>query len=99
MLFAIYGRDAPQSLAPRRASRDAHLARVRQLQSEGRLVIAGPHPAIPTAEPGEAGYTGSLIIAEFAGLAEARSWAEEDPYLAAGAWQAVDVRPFLQVLP
>ena len=99
MLFAISGTDAPGSLGRRRESRAAHLARVRQLQAEGRLVIAGPHPAIPTADPGDAGYTGSLIIAEFADLESATAWARQDPYLAAGAWQGVDVRPFVQVLP
>jgi uncharacterized protein YciI len=99
MLFAIYGHDAPGSLERRRASREAHLARVRQLQTEGRLVIAGPHPAIATTDPGDAGYTGSLIIAEFADLESARTWAQQDPYLAAGAWQEIDVRPFVQVLP
>jgi uncharacterized protein YciI len=99
MLFAIYGHDAPGSLERRRASREAHLARVRQLQADGRLIIAGPHPAIPTAEPGDAGYTGSLIIAEFADLESARAWAQQDPYVAAGAWREVDVRPFVQVLP
>lgn len=99
MLFAIYGQDAPRSLERRRASREAHLARVRQLQAEGRLVIAGPHPAIPTTDPGDAGYTGSLIIAEFADLESARAWAQQDPYVAAGAWHEVDVRPFVQVLP
>ena len=83
----------------RRASRDSHLARVRQLQAEGRLIIAGPHPAIPTADPGDAGYTGSLIIAQFPDLESATDWARQDPYLAAGAWQEVDVRPFVQVLP
>jgi uncharacterized protein YciI len=99
MLFVIYGHDAPGSLERRRASRENHLARVRQLQAEGRLVIAGPHPAIATADPGDAGYTGSLIIAEFADLESARTWAQQDPYVAAGAWQQVDVRPFVQVLP
>jgi uncharacterized protein YciI len=99
MLFAIFGHDAPRSLDMRRASREAHLARVRQLQAQGRLVIAGPHPTIPTADPGDAGYTGSLIIAEFADLESARTWAQQDPYLAAGAWQEIDVRPFVQVLP
>lgn len=99
MLFAIYGHDSPGSLERRRASREAHLARVRQLQAEGRLIIAGPHPAIATTDPGDAGYTGSLIIAEFADLKSARAWARQDPYIAAGAWQEIDVRPFVQVLP
>jgi uncharacterized protein YciI len=99
MLFAIQGHDAGDSLQKRRSSREAHLARVQRLQSEGRLVIAGPHPAIPTQDPGEAGYTGSLIIAEFPDLDSARAWAEQDPYVEAGAWERVDVKPFVQVLP
>jgi uncharacterized protein len=99
MLFAIFGTDAAGSLAKRRSSRDAHLARVRQLQADGRLIIAGPHPAIATRDPGEAGYTGSLIIAEFPDLESAMDWARQDPYVAAGAWAHVDVRPFVQVLP
>jgi uncharacterized protein YciI len=99
MLFAIFGTDAAGSLGQRRASREAHLARVRQLQAEGRLVIAGPHPAIATQDPGDAGYTGSLIIAEFLDLDSALDWARQDPYVASGAWAGVEVRPFVQVLP
>ena len=99
MLFAITGHDAPESLTRRLAVREAHLARVRLLVDAGRLIIAGPHPAIPTADPGQAGYTGSLIIAEFPSQAAAEEWAAADPYLSSGAWHRVDVRPFVQVLP
>lgn len=99
MLFAIHGTDADGSLDRRLAVRTEHLARVRDLLEQGRLVLAGPFPAIPTSEPGPAGYTGSLIVAEFPSLADAEAWAAQDPYLAAGAWQRVDVRPFVQVLP
>jgi uncharacterized protein YciI len=99
MLFAIHGTDADASLDRRLAVRAEHLARVRELLEQGRLVLAGPFPAIPTSEPGPAGYTGSLIVAEFPSLAAAEAWAAEDPYLAAGAWLRVEVRPFVQVLP
>jgi uncharacterized protein len=99
MLYAIFGDDAPDSLAMRRQSREAHLARVKLLLEEGRLVLAGPHPATDCANPGTLGFTGSLIVAEFADLAAATDWAEKDPYLATGAWRSVSVRPFVQVLP
>lgn len=99
MLFVIVGHDVADSLARRLAVRSEHLARVRALLTDGRLVIAGPHPALPTTDPGAAGYTGSLIIAEFPSLADAQAWASADPYLAAGAWSTVEVRPFVQVLP
>lgn len=99
MLYAIAGTDAPESLAIRLASRTAHLERVARLRHEGRLVIAGPHPRLDCNEPGEAGYSGSLIIAEFASLSDAEAWANADPYLEAGAWVDVDVRPFVQVMP
>jgi len=99
MLYAIFGEDAHDSLPARRGAREAHLARVRQLQERGLLVIAGPHPALDCAEPGDSGFTGSLIIAEFTDLHAAKSWAESDPYITAGAWKVVTVRPFIQVLP
>jgi len=99
MLYAIAGTDGPDSLPGRIASRAAHLARVTQLRDQGRLVLAGPHPRLDTSEPGEAGYSGSLIIAEFASLAAAEAWASADPYVAAGVWAHVSVRPFVQVLP
>jgi len=99
MLYAIYARDNPDSLPARQGARPDHLARIKALRDEGRLVIAGPHPAIDATEPGDAGYSGSLVIAEFASLAEAEQWAAADPYIAAGAWSGVEVRPFIQVLP
>jgi uncharacterized protein YciI len=99
MLYAITGTDSPDSLPRRVAARTAHLARVRQLLDEGRLVIAGPHPNLDTNDPGEAGYSGSLIVAEFDSLADAESWAGADPYVAGGAWVDVSVKPFVQVMP
>ena len=99
MLYAITGTDAPDSLPGRRAARTAHLARVTQLRDQGRLVLAGPHPRLDTNDPGEAGYSGSLIVAEFASLAEAEAWAAADPYVAAGVWATTNVKPFVQVMP
>ena len=99
MLYVILGVDGPDGLARRGAARTAHLARVSALQDAGRLVVAGPMPALDTAEPGPAGFTGSLIVAEFADLGAAQRWAAADPYLEAGAWSEVQVRPFRQVLP
>ena len=99
MLYAIAGTDAPDSLPGRVAARAGHLARVTQLRNQGRLVLAGPHPRLDTNEPGEAGYSGSLIIAEFASLAEAEAWATADPYVTSGVWAGVNVRPFVQVMP
>lgn len=99
MLYAISGEDGPDSLAGRRKARGDHLARVRRLQDEGRLVLAGPHPALDTDDPGEAGYTGSLLVAEFASLKAAEAWAADDPYVKEGVWVKVSVRPLVQVLP
>lgn len=99
MLYAIIGRDQPDSLSRRREARPAHLERLQRLQDQGRLVLAGPHPAIDAADPGEAGFTGSLVVAEFADLTSARAWAEADPYVAAGVYAEVRVEPFIQVLP
>ena len=99
MLYAITGTDRPGSLAARLAARPAHLARLTALRDAGRLVLAGPFPAIDSADPGDAGYSGSLIVAEFPSLADARAWADADPYLAAGVYDAVTVKPFRQVLP
>jgi uncharacterized protein YciI len=99
MLYAISGIDSPSSLPRRVAARSAHLARVRQLLDEGRLVIAGPHPNVDSADPGDAGYSGSLIVAEFESLADAERWARADPYVAGGAWVDISVKPFVQVLP
>ncbi len=99
MLYAIAGSDAPNSLPGRLASRATHLARVSQLRDEGRLILAGPHPLLDTSEPGDTGYSGSLIIAEFASLADAEAWAQSDPYVAGGVWATVSVKPFVQVMP
>ena len=99
MYYAIFGADAPDSLPIRRRVREAHLARVRELVDAGRLLVAGPHPAIDSEDPGDAGFSGSLIIAEFASLDDARAWAEADPYSTEGVFTTVDVRPFRQVLP
>ena len=99
MWYAIIGIDETDSLARRQTARPAHLERLQQLQSEGRLLLAGPFPAIDAEDPGPAGFTGSLIIAEFADLAAARSWADADPYVAAGVYREVSVRPFRKALP
>ena len=99
MLYAILGRDADNSLERRLAARPDHLERLRSLKEQGRLVLAGPHPAIDCADPGPAGYTGSLVVAEFASLEEARAWAEADPYVAGGVYAEVVVKPFKKVLP
>ena len=99
MLYAIAGDDAAGSLDRRLAARPAHLARLERLQAEGRLLLAGPCPAIDAPDPGPAGFSGSLIVAEFESLAAAREWADADPYVAAGVFARVDVRPFRKVLP
>jgi hypothetical protein len=99
MLYAIISRDHPDSLTKRREARPSHLERLHQLQNAGRLVLAGPHPAIDAVDPGDAGFTGSLIVAEFADLESAQAWAEADPYVGAGVYAEVTVKPFLKVLP
>ncbi len=99
MLYAIISEDVANSLPLRITVRSAHLKRVQKLVDEGRLIIAGPHPAIDSNEPAAAGFTGSLIIAEFASLAAAQLWADADPYLEAGVYQKVVVKPFKQVMP
>ena len=99
MYYAISGRDVPESLGKRLAARPAHLTRLEQLKNEGRLLVAGPHPAIDAEDPGPAGYSGSLIIAEFDSLEDARAWAEADPYVHAGVYAEVSVQPFRKVLP
>ena len=99
MWYAIFGEDAEDSLARRQAARPAHLARLQKLAGEGRLLTAGPHPASDTEDPGEAGFTGSLVVAQFASLAEAQAWADADPYLEAGAYARVAVKPYKPVLP
>jgi hypothetical protein len=99
MLYAITGRDGDDALDARLRARAEHLRRIRALQDDGRLVLAGPMPAIDAAEPGPAGYVGSLIVAEFESADAARDWAEADPYLEAGAWRSVEVAAFVQVAP
>ncbi|MEE4463609.1 YciI family protein [Azotobacter chroococcum] len=99
MLYAIIASDAENSLDKRLAARPAHLARLQQLKEEGRLVLAGPHPAVDSPAPGPAGFSGSLVVAEFDSLEAARSWAEADPYCAAGVYADVKVKPFNKVLP
>ncbi len=99
MLYAIISEDVPNSLAKRMASRPAHLERLQHLQNEGRLVLAGPHPAIDSNDSGTAGFTGSLVVAEFSNLAAAQDWADKDPYFYAGVYAHVTVKPFKQVFP
>jgi len=99
MYYAIIAEDIENSLEQRMAARPAHLARLEQLKQEGRLLVAGPHPAIDSEDPGPAGFSGSLVIAEFASLDAARQWADEDPYNAAGVYQKVTVKPYKKVLP
>ncbi|MGL6046334.1 MAG: YciI family protein [Vogesella sp.] len=99
MLYAITGQDVADSLAQRLAARPAHLERLQALQAEGRLILAGPFPAIDSNDPGSAGFSGSLIVAEFSSLQAAQSWAEADPYVAAGVYASVSVKPFRKVLP
>ncbi|ANF57223.1 YciI family protein [Halotalea alkalilenta] len=99
MLYAIISQDVEESLEKRRAARPAHLARIERLRDEGRLVLAGPHPAVDSPDPGAAGFTGSLVVAEFASLAQAQQWAAEDPYMDAGVYARVTVKPFNRVLP
>jgi len=99
VLYAIIATDHPKSLEARRAARPAHLGRLEALQAQGRLVLAGPHPAVDAADPGAAGFTGSLVVAEFDDLSAAQAWADADPYVAAGVYREVCVKPFKQVLP
>lgn len=99
MFYMIYSEDVANSLEKRLATRPAHLARLEQLKNEGRLLLAGPTPAIDSADPGIAGFSGSLVVAEFNSLADAQSWADADPYLAAGVYQRSTVKPFKRVLP
>ncbi len=99
MLYAIIGSDVPGTLEQRLAARPAHLGRLNALLAEGRLVLAGPLPAIDSPDPGPAGFQGSLVVAEFAALEEARAWADADPYVAAGVYATVEIYPFRKVLP
>jgi len=99
MWYAILSEDNENSLPLRATAREAHLARLRSLAADGRLLVAGPHPAVDAEDPGEAGFSGSLVIAEFASLDDARDWADEDPYVAAGVYRRVTVKPFKRVLP
>jgi uncharacterized protein len=99
MLYAIFGNDIPDSLQKRLAARPAHVARLQALQDEGRLILAGPFPAVDAIDPASAGFTGSLIVAEFPSLAEAEAWAQADPYIAAGVYAQVAVRPFKKTFP
>ncbi|QXI30051.1 YciI family protein [Pseudomonas vanderleydeniana] len=99
MLYAIIATDVENSLEKRLAARPAHLERLQQLNAEGRVILAGPHPAIDSNDPGAAGFTGSLIVAEFDSLAAAQAWAEADPFVAAGVYDKVVVKPFRKTLP
>lgn len=97
MLYAIISEDHPGTLAKRLAARPDHLARLQALQDAGRLLLAGPHPAVDSDTPGDAGFSGSLVVAEFPSLGDARQWADADPYLAAGVYARVTVKPFKRV--
>ena len=99
MLNAILGEDNDNSMEKRLAARPAHLERLQQLKSQGRLILAGPHPAIDSEDPGPAGFSGSLIVAEFESLEAAQQWASQDPYMAAGVYKQVVVKPFKKVFP
>lgn len=99
MLYAIISEDKPDSLPRRLDARPSHLARLQALQDEGRLILAGPHPAVDSNDSGEAGFSGSLVVAEFADQAAAKAWADADPYVAADVYAKVVVKPFKKVLP
>jgi len=99
MLYAIIAEDVTGSLEKRLASRPAHVERLNALKNAGRLILAGPHPAIDSEDPGTTGFSGSLIVAEFASLDDAQAWADQDPYIAAGVYEKVAVKPFKKVLP
>ena len=99
MLYAFISQDVPNSLEKRLSVREQHIARLNELKDQGRLIIAGPHPSIDSPDPGDAGFTGSLIVAEFDSLENAQVWADDDPYIAAGVYENVIVKPFKLVLP
>lgn len=99
MLYAITGQDVPDSLDQRLAARPAHVARLQALQEQGRLILAGPFPAVDALDPGTAGFSGSLIVAEFVSLQDAEAWAQADPYVAGGVYAHVTVKPFRKTFP
>lgn len=99
MYYMICSQDVENSLALRLETREKHLTRLRELTAQGRLLLAGPLPAVDANDPGEAGFTGSLVIAEFADLAQAQAWADADPYIEAGVYEKVIVKPYKKVLP
>lgn len=99
MFYAIMAEDKPDSLERRLQARPEHLARLEQLKNEGRLLVAGPHPAIDSEDPGPAGFSGSLVIAQFSSLEAAQAWADKDPYIKAGVYARVTVKPYKKVLP
>jgi len=99
MLYAIISQDVEDSLEKRKGARPDHIARLNELKNQGRLILAGPHPAIDASDPGDAGFSGSLVVAEFEDLNEARNWADADPYVSAGVYSSVIVKPFNKVLP
>jgi len=99
MLYAIISQDVEDSLEKRKGARPDHIARLNELKNQGRLILAGPHPAIDVSDPGDAGFSGSLVVAEFEDLNEARNWADADPYVSAGVYSSVIVKPFNKVLP
>lgn len=99
MYYAIISEDVANSLPLRKQAREAHLARLQTLKEQGRLLLAGPHPAIDSEEPGDSGFTGSLVVAEFESLEAAQQWADADPYIDAGVYAGVTVKPFKKVLP
>jgi uncharacterized protein YciI len=99
MFYVIYSEDVENSLSLRLSVRDKHIGRLKDLQAQGKLLIAGPCPAIDSEDPGEAGFTGSLIVAEFDSLTAAQAWADEDPYISAGVYKKVTVKPYKKVLP
>jgi uncharacterized protein len=99
MYYAIISEDVPSSGDKRKGARADHLARLHALKDAGRLLLAGPHPAVDSNDPGEAGFTGSLVVAEFASLNDAQAWADADPYVSAGVYERVLVKPFKRVLP
>ncbi|AEE23848.1 MAG: hypothetical protein CL578_03130 [Alteromonadaceae bacterium] len=99
MWYVVYSQDVENSLPLRKQTRAAHLARLQQLTDEGRLLVAGPCPAIDSKDPGEAGFTGSVVIADFPSLEDAQAWADADPYMDAGVYKEVTVKPYIKVLP